>query len=83
MSSAGAAKFSPALLGWKASIGPCIGSTAPRGLQPARGCEGDAVARARGVPREDLKGTGLEERSTAWRGGIVSRRERRITGMRK
>lgn len=33
--------------------------------------EGDAVAQAREVPRGDLEGTGLEERSTAWRGGIV------------
>lgn len=34
--------------------------------------DGDAVALARKVPRGDLEGTRLEERSTAWRGGIVS-----------
>lgn len=33
--------------------------------------EGDAVAQAREVPRGDPEGTGMEERSTAWRRGIV------------
>lgn len=33
--------------------------------------EGDTVALAREVPRGDLEGTGMEERSTAWRRGIV------------